>query len=141
MHVRALLPSTLIRVACKDLKGCRYNWLLHPQARQVIHKWRAADLSPWPWGCAGSGRGATEVPLSLSLEEMQRGGLKQVTVARDLADGVSGGLLTVNEAVSVRLTPGIREGTRWRCQAPLLHSRIHPIRFAAHGSYWCGPLL
>ena len=60
----------------------------------------------------GGGGNVTEVPLSLSLEEMQRGGLKQVTIARDLADGVSGDLLTVDELVTVQLTPGIREGTR-----------------------------
>ena len=58
---------------------------------------------------------------------MQRGGTKQVTVARDLADGVSGGLLTVDELVSVQLTPGIREGTRWVLPEPLLASHTWGI--------------
>jgi hypothetical protein len=53
-----------------------------------------------------------ELPLTLTLEEVLRGGEKDLTITRRLADGVSGRLIQVDEAVPVQLTPGIREGTR-----------------------------
>ena len=53
-----------------------------------------------------------ELPLTLTLEEVLRGGEKDLTITRRLADGVSGRLIQVDEAVPVQLTHGIREGTR-----------------------------
>ncbi|BDA49616.1 DnaJ homolog subfamily B member 4 [Coccomyxa sp. Obi] len=53
-----------------------------------------------------------ELPLTLTLEEVSRGGEKDLTITRRLTDGVSGRLITVDEAVALQLTPGIREGTR-----------------------------
>lgn len=53
-----------------------------------------------------------ELPLTLTLEEVARGGAKDLTISRRLADGVSGRLIPVDEATTVRLTPGVREGTR-----------------------------
>ncbi|EIE19208.1 HSP40/DnaJ peptide-binding protein [Coccomyxa subellipsoidea C-169] len=61
---------------------------------------------------AGAATKDLELPLTLTLEEVQRGGEKDLTIIRRLADGVSGRLISVDEAVAVQLTPGIREGTR-----------------------------
>ena len=61
---------------------------------------------------SGGEGSATELPLSLSLEEMARGGSKQVAYSRNIADGMSGELLAVEELATVQLTPGVREGTR-----------------------------
>ncbi len=53
-----------------------------------------------------------EQPLSLTLEEIFHGGMKQVECIRTIVDGVSGYDMPVTELVHVRITPGIREGTR-----------------------------
>ena len=60
--------------------------------------------------CAGSR--VAEQPLSLTLEEIYHGGTKQVECMRTIVDGVSGYDMPVTELVPVRITPGIREGTR-----------------------------
>ncbi len=65
-----------------------------------------------PCMLAGAATKDLELPLTLTLEEVQRGGEKDLTIIRRLADGVSGRLIPVDEAVAVQLTPGIREGTR-----------------------------
>jgi hypothetical protein len=67
------------------------------------------------------GEGAdTELPLSLTLEEMAAGGPKQLSYSRNIADGVSGELLTVEELATVQLAPGVREGTRCAVHVCLL---------------------
>ena len=53
-----------------------------------------------------------EHPLSLTLEEIFHGGMKQVECTRTIVDGMSGYDMPVTELVQVRITPGIREGTR-----------------------------
>ena len=50
--------------------------------------------------------------MSLTLEEIYHGGMKQVECMRTIVDGVSGYDMPVTELVPVRITPGIREGTR-----------------------------
>ena len=70
-------------------------------------------LRPHAGARSPGGEGSvTELPLSLSLEEMARGGAKQVSYTRNIADGMSGKLLAVEELATVQLTPGVREGTR-----------------------------
>lgn len=53
-----------------------------------------------------------EYPLSLTLEEIYHGGMKQVECPRTIVDGASGYDMHVTELVNVRITPGVREGTR-----------------------------
>ena len=55
-----------------------------------------------------------EHPLSLTLEEIYHGGMKQVECPRNIVDGVSGYDMHVTELVNVRITPGVREGTRYK---------------------------
>ncbi len=59
-----------------------------------------------------AGSQVTEHPLSLTLEEIYHGGMKQVECVRTLVDGESGHDMPVTELVNVRITPGVREGTR-----------------------------
>ena len=54
-----------------------------------------------------------EHPLSLTLEEIYRGGMKRVECPRTIIDGVSGHDMPVTELLNVRITPGVREGTRY----------------------------
>lgn len=77
-----------------------------------------------------SGGKMAEQPLSLTLEEIFHGGMKQVECTRTLVDGASGHDIPVTELLDVRITPGIREGTRSAsscrpgvifCAAPGLH--------------------
>ena len=60
-----------------------------------------------------------EHPLSLTLEEIYHGGMKAVECPRTIIDGVSGHNMPVTQLLNVRITPGVREGTR--CAPP--HSK------------------
>ncbi|CAK0783405.1 hypothetical protein CVIRNUC_006604 [Coccomyxa viridis] len=58
------------------------------------------------------GNQMAEHPLSLTLEEIYHGGMKAVECPRTIIDGVSGHNMPVTELLNVRITPGVREGTR-----------------------------
>ena len=81
--------------------------------------YQAPDPNPL---CIASGSTLAEQPLSLTLEEIFHGGMKHVECTRTIVDGVSGYDMPVTELVHVRITPGIREGTRWEPPAGVASS-------------------
>ena len=80
-----------------------------------------------------------EHPLSLTLEEIYHGGMKAVECPRTIIDGVSGHNMPVTELLNVRITPGVREGTR--CAPP--HSQAAGKCFSGVPPYdvstFCAP--
>ena len=90
-----------------------------------------------PWACAGSQ--VAEHPLSLTLEEIYHGGMKAVECPRTIVDGVSGHNMPVTELFNVRITPGVREGTRWA--PPHTHAAGGHLSGVApcHASTCCAP--
>ena len=87
--------------------------------------------------CAGNQ--VAEHPLSLTLEEIYRGGMKRVECPRTIVDGVSGHNMPVTELLNVRITPGVREGTRYAPRHAQAAGECFSCVAPRHASTSCAP--